>query len=301
MTPYRILLTGCKGQLGSDLMVVLAKKHDIKGIDIDDFDLRDKAKLSDCIKDYKPDIIIHPAAYTDVDGCESNPELAMEANSLVPKNIAALCKETGANLIFYSTDYVFDGQKKTPYVETDKPCPRTIYGKSKLEAENNISESIDNFAILRIAWLYGIRGKNFPKTIIKAGLNQLKAKRENHLTSPLKIVDDQVGNPTWTIEVVKQTEIIIENSLRGIFHCTAEGQASWYRLTKEIFELLQVDIDIEPCTTEEFPRPAPRPPFSSLENKRLKEMGLNVMRPYKEALEDFLSHHGGELLRLNQS
>jgi dTDP-4-dehydrorhamnose reductase len=295
--PYKILLTGCKGQLGSDLRDGLSPKYDIKGIDIDDFDLRDNAKLSDCIKSFKPDIVIHPAAYADVDGCESNIKLAMESNAYVTKNIASMCSDIGARLIFYSTDYVFDGNKSTPYIETDTPCPLTVYGQSKLMAEQHIVEFIEKYCILRIAWLYGAKGKNFPKTIIKAGLNQLSDKQKGIPAKPLTVVNDQIGNPTWTRDVVKQTEIMIENDLNGIFHSTAEGEISWYQFAREIFEYLKLDVEINPCTTEEFPRPAKRPPHSSLENKRLKDLNLNSMRHYKLMLNEFLDSNRGDLLR----
>ncbi len=294
--PNRILLTGCKGQLGSDLLMELSSGYDIKGIDINDFDLRDNAKLTSCMKSFKPDIVIHPAAYTDVDGCESNVELAMESNARVTKDIAVLCNELGSKLLFYSTDYVFDGNKGTPYIETDVTCPQTVYGKSKLAAEKFIEETLDNYCILRIAWLYGAKGKNFPKTIVKVGKNQLDLKKNGMSIKPLTVVDDQIGNPTWTCEVVRQTKTTIENDLKGIYHCTAEGEASWYQFAIEIFELLGMDVKIVPCTSKEFPLPAKRPRYSSLENARFRELGLNAMRDYKVALEEFMELYGATLL-----
>jgi dTDP-4-dehydrorhamnose reductase len=295
--PYKIFLTGCKGQLGSDLLQALSPDHNVKGVDIDDFDLRDQAKLSDSLTSFGPDIVIHPAAYTDVDGCESNVELAMESNATVTKNIALLCRDLGARLIFYSTDYLFDGNKGLPYVETDKPCPQTVYGQSKLAAEKYIAETLDNYCILRIAWLYGARGKNFPKTIIKAGLKQLDDKKNGLPVKPLMVVNDQIGNPTWTWEVVKQTGKAIEHDLKGIYHCTSEGEVSWFQLAKDIFEMLKLNPEIVPCRTDEFPRPAKRPPYSVLENRNLKKLGLNQMQNYKVMLFAFLIIHGGALLQ----
>ncbi len=295
--PYKVLLTGCQGQLGSDLMVGLSSKYDIKGIDINDLDLRNNARLSEYIKSLRPDIVIHPAAYTDVDGCESNVEMAVESNAIVTKNIAMLCNEIGARLIFYSTDYIFDGNKTSPYIETDTPCPQTVYGQSKLAAEKYIAESLEKYCILRIAWLYGAKGKNFPKTIIKAGLNQLNDKQKGAPVKPLTIVNDQIGNPTWTSDVVKQTEIMIEHELDGIYHSTAEGETSWYQFARDIFDYLKLDVEVMPCTTDEYPRPAKRPRYSSLENKRLKDLGLNSMRHFRPMLYEFLDSNRGDLLR----
>jgi len=299
MIPNNILITGCKGQLGSDMMAVLAKKHRVIGIDIEDLDIRDYKKTIEYLKKIAPDVVIHIAAYTDVDGCEINPETATEINATGTKNIVSACLQINAKIIYFSTDYIFDGTKGSPYLESDQPNPKTVYGKSKLEGEKRIVELTDNYAILRIAWLYGAYGKNFLKTILKIGAEQISNKKKGKSIGPIQIVDDQVGNPTWTIDIVKQTETIINNDLKGIFHCTSEGEVSWYGFASDIFRMLKMNVELNPCTTEEYSRPASRPRYSSLENKNLKDGGLNVMRDYEIALQDFLKQYEGKLSLLD--
>lgn len=281
--------------MGSDLIRSLSDEYEIFSFDIDDFDIRDRSKVESCFGKILPHIVIHAAAYTDVDACESDAELAMSINAIGTENIARACREIGARMIYYSTDYVFDGLKDSAYIEEDPPHPMTIYGKSKLEGERRIQANLSDFAILRIAWVYGVCGRNFIKTMIKLGNKQLREKRGGKEIVPIKIVDDQIGNPTWTVEIAKQTEIIINTNLQGIIHCTAEGETSWYNLARIVFEELSMAINFVPCTTEDYPRPAPRPQYSSLDNGKLKKAGLNNMRHYKEALKDFLAEYGEKL------
>jgi len=299
MIPNNILITGCKGQLGSDTMTMLAKKYRVIGIDIEDLDIRDNKKTIEYLKKIAPDIVIHTVACSDVDGCEINPQTAMEINTTGTKNIVSACLQINVKIIYYSTDYIFDGTKNSPYIETDQPDPKTVYGKSKLEGEKRIVGSSYNYAILRIAWLYGAYGKNFLRTILKVGIEQISNKKNRKPVEPIQVVDDQVGNPTWTIDVVKQTEKVINNDLKGIFHCTSEGEVSWYGFASDIFRMLKMNVELNPCTTEEYSRPAPRPRYSSLENKNLKDASLNVMSDYKVALQDFLKQYEGKLSLLN--
>ena len=223
----------------------------------------------------------------------------MEINATGTKNIVNACLQVGAKIIYFSTDYIFDGTKGSPYLESDQPNPKTVYGKSKLEGEKWIVELTDNYAILRIAWLYGTYGKNFLKTILKVGVEQISNKKKGKPVESIQVVDDQVGNPTWTIDVVKQTEKVINNDLKGIFHCTSESEVSWYGFASDIFRILKMNVELKPCTTEEYSRPARRPRYSSLENENLKDAGLNVMRDYKVALQDFLKQYEGKLSLLN--
>jgi dTDP-4-dehydrorhamnose reductase len=204
----KLLVTGSKGQLGRDLISDFSKKYDISGFDIDDIDIRNLEQLKSFFKEKKPDIVLHTAAYTDVDGCEHNVETAMSINAEGTTNIALACREIGAKLIYYSTDYVFDGDKTTPYTETDTPNPQTVYGKSKLEGEKYVTEILEDYIILRIAWLYGAHGKNFVRTMIKLGEEQLKNSKDGQIVTPLKVVDDQIGNPTWTVEIARQTDVM---------------------------------------------------------------------------------------------
>jgi len=260
-------------------------------------DITDLSQVFKAVQEVRPDAVIHAAAYTDVDGCESDSETAFSVNRDGTWNVAQACAEMGCRLIYYSTDYVFDGTKTSPYVETDVPNPKTVYGKSKLAGEEAILESLDDFAILRIAWVYGRQGKNFVKTMIRLGRQQLADRQLGKSVVPLKVVNDQIGNPTWTEEIVRQTATVLEHDLQGVFHATSEGVASWYDFARQIFEIMHMEIDIQPCTTAEFPRPAPRPAHSALENGRLKKAGLNMMRDYRIALEEFLGRYGQELMK----
>ncbi len=219
----------------------------------------------------------------------------MAVNSEGTRNVARACAKIGARMIYYSTDYVFDGEKASAYVEDDIPAPGTVYGQSKLVGERAVQEQVDNHLILRIAWVYGRQGQNFVKTMIRLGQQQLEKSSRREKAAPLRVVDDQFGNPTWTIEICRQTSALLETDLKGVYHSTSEGEVSWYRFSQDIFESLGMEIDVQPCTTEEFPRPAPRPGRSSLENVRLKTAGLNRMRGYHEALTEFLERYGKEL------
>ncbi len=291
----KLLVSGSKGQLGRDLIGILSAKFDISGFDIDKIDIRNLEDVKKFFRQKKPGIVLHAAAYTDVDGCESNIETAMAVNAEGAENVALACKDIDAKLIYFSTDYIFDGEKSSPYTETDKPDPQTVYGKSKLEGEKKITGILDDYAILRIAWLYGAHGKNFVRTMIKLGNKQLRQAKEGQVVEPLIVVNDQFGNPTWTIEVARQTEVIIDNGLTGIYHCTSEGETTWYDFAKTIFMELSLKVYLKSCTTDEFPRPARRPKYSVLENKNLKDLNLNVMSDYKTALKEFFNTNGATL------
>lgn len=291
----KILVTGHRGQLGSDLVLGLSPRFKVTGVDLPEVDIRDLKKVLAAVRRTRPDIVIHAAAYTDVDACETDHEMAFEVNRDGTWNVAQACEEIGARMIYYSTDYVFDGSKPSAYVEDDIPNPRTVYGRSKLEGEEAVQDMVFDHTILRVAWVYGRHGKNFVKTMIRLGKQQL-AGGDNVARSPIRVVDDQFGNPTWTADIVRQTEAAIEHDLMGVFHATGEGETSWYHFARDIFTGLEMKVDLQSCTTAEYPRPAPRPGRSALENRRLKEAGCNVMRDYKTALTDFLNRHGRELL-----
>ncbi len=291
----KILITGCQGQLGMDLMGYLSDHATVVGIDIADVNISNYSGLLDLFRTVKPNWVIHTAAWTDVDGCELNPGLAMSVNADGTENVARATAKVGANMLYYSTDYVFDGRAKRPYVETDPANPQTAYGRSKLDGEERVKSVVDNYVIMRISWVYGLYGKNFVKTMVRLGREQAGARQKGHTVEPLKVVNDQVGNPTWTKEIAKQTKAMLEGGLFGLFHATAESETTWFGLTQEIFQRMGIEVDLIPCRTEEFPRPAPRPHYSVLENARLKEAGLNVMRPYGEQLEEFLTLHGEQL------
>lgn len=291
----KILVTGHRGQLGTDLMAILSGTCEVVGVDLPELDIRERDAVMDTVRHEQPQVVIHAAAYTDVDGCESDQETAMAVNSEGTRNVARACAEIGARMIYYSTDYVFDGKKASAYVEDDIPNPGTVYGQSKLAGERAVQEQVDHHLILRIAWVYGRQGNNFVKTMIRLGQQQLEKSSRREKATPLRVVDDQFGNPTWTVEICRQTSALLETDLKGVYHSTSGGEVSWYRFSQDIFESLGMEIDVQPCTTEEFPRPAPRPERSSLENVRLKTAGLNRMRGYHEALTEFLERYGKEL------
>ena len=183
-----------------------------------------------------------------------------------------------------STDYVFDGAASSPYVEDSQTAPQTVYGKSKLRGEEIITDLYgDNSMIFRIAWLYGANGNNFVKTIRQAALS---CQQEN---KPLRVVDDQIGTPTWTVSVCRQILAMIDKKERGIFHATCEGSCSWFEFAKEIVSSYNINVNVEPCTTEEFPRIAPRPRYSVMENARLKAIDANIMPEWRAAFKEFLS------------
>ena len=207
--------------------------------------------------------------------------------------MALACRKTGARMILYSTDYVFDGAKGVPYTEADAVNPRTVYGQSKLEAERAVAALLTNYAILRIAWLYGRYGNNFVKTMLRLGKTQRKSPSASR---SVRVVSDQIGNPTWTMEVARQTEAVMERRLTGLYHAGAGGSCSWYEFACRIFEAAGDSISVEPCTTDQYPRPAPRPAMSALENRRLQRVGCNVMREWDVAFDDFMTRHGEEMV-----
>ncbi|MBD3257398.1 dTDP-4-dehydrorhamnose reductase [candidate division GN15 bacterium] len=285
----RILVTGAKGQLGMDVVKVLSPSHDVTGVDVAELDIRQKDAVEVLVRETAPRVVVHAAAYTDVDGCESDHETAIAVNRDGTRYVAAACRETGARLIYISTDYVFDGEKDSAYHEDDPAHPKTVYGMSKLAGEKAVWEEISDFVILRIAWLYGKHGKNFVRAMLKLAQQQISAKLQGHLVTPLKVVNDQFGSPTWSMEVARQIEAILTSDIRGVCHATGQGEVSWYDFATDIFAINKLKVLVLPCTTEEFPRPAPRPRRSTLDNRRLREAGLDVMRPYREALEEFLT------------
>lgn len=291
---HRILLTGCRGQLGRDLADHLGGGHEVVGFDVDDFDIRDTSAVNRAFAQSEPTAVLHAAAYTDVDGCESDREMAMSVNAEATGVIARACRDHGARMIYYSTDYVFDGCKSGPYVESDATNPQTVYGLSKLEGEREIAANLDDYVIMRIAWVYGLRGKNFVRTMIHLAHEQIGKAKRGEIIEPLRVVDDQIGNPCWTIDIVRQTARILQSDLTGVVHATSEGVVSWYEFACEIFRLLDLPVQISPCSSAQFPRPAPRPANSTLENGRLSDLGLNIMPPWSESLKLFLTSYHTE-------
>jgi len=276
----KILITGANGLLGHELSAIL-KDHTLILLSHSQLDISDSESVNQQIDSSSPDIIINSAAYTQVDVCETNYDLAFKSNAIGPKNLAIKCKQLGIPLIHISTDYVFEGNEKknSPLLENDKLGPKTVYGKTKLEGEKMVQENCDKYFILRTAWLYG-EGKNFVKTM----LNLSKKNKE------LKVVNDQIGSPTYAKDLAKAIKEIIEkkSDKYGIYHVTNKGEVSWYGFAKKIFEIKNIEIKVNPCTSEEFPRPAPRPHYSVLSNQKWIDAGFTPMRDYEVALNEYL-------------
>jgi dTDP-4-dehydrorhamnose reductase len=279
----KLLIIGCNGQLGRDMMRAGSNRNfDTRGVDFPAVDITNAQSIRDAVSHALPDVIINCAAHTAVDACEKDAEKAYAINCDGVRHLANAAKQVGARCVHISTDYVFDGTKKGPYVETDAPHPISVYGKSKLAGEQELIKTYDRYFIVRIAWLYGTRGNNFLKTI------RSLAEKSAATGEPLKVVNDQIGTPTYTMHVCKQILSLINTDRFGLFHSTNEGQCSWYDFAKAIVSAYGLLARVVPCTTEEFPRPAPRPANSVLENERLKKLGLNIMPQWEEGLEEYM-------------
>ena len=274
----KILITGSNGMLGQDLVEVLKDNHELILTTSKTLDITDKKHVIDFISDSKPDLVINSAAYTDVDGCETNQDIAYAVNGEGVKNLALACSEVDCPLVHVSTDYVFKGDNTRPWVEDDEIGPISVYGKSKLQGEEAIQEILDKFYILRTAWLYGTNGKNFPKTMLELA--------ENH--SEITVVYDEVGTPTYTPDLAKAIAELIETDKYGIYHLTNSGYCSWCEFARYIFEIADVDVKVIPVTASEFARPAPRPHYSVLDNKNWVKNGFEPLRSYKEAIKEYI-------------
>lgn len=274
----RILITGSNGMLGHDLIEILRQKHDLILTTSKTLDITDEKQVLDVICDEKPDIVINSAAYTDVDGCEENQDLAYAVNGEGVRNLAIACREVDCALVHISTDYIFNGKNDRPWVENDEIGPISVYGKSKLKGEEVIQEILDRYFIVRTAWLYGINGRNFPKTMLELA--------ENH--SEITVVYDEVGTPTYTPDLAYGISQLIETNHYGIYHLTNSGSCSWCEFARYIFEVADKDVKVIPVTASEFARPAPRPSYSVLENRNWIENGFEPLRSYKEAIREYV-------------
>jgi len=265
--------------LGSDLMRVFQGSCDVRGYDIEDFDITDPDQCRARIEKFRPDVIINAAAFTRVDDCESREEEAFRVNARGPGNLATAAEEVGALLVHYSTDYVFDGEKEGGYREEDPTGPLNVYGRSKLAGEDLIRLRCGNHLIMRTSWLFGSNGVNFIRTIVNAA----KANR------PLRVVHDQRGSPTYTLDLAAHTARLIAAGCRGIYHVTCSGSCTWYELARFSLQCSGLThVETTPVTTAVFPRPATRPANSVLENARLLREGLPLMRHWTDAVADYV-------------
>ena len=266
---------------GRTLVSEFADDFEIVATDLPEADITDEKSIEAAIERHAPDAVIHCAAMTAVDRCESERELAFRLNETGTANVAAVCRRHGIRLIAISTDYVFDGDADRPYSESDIPTGgRTVYGQSKYAGEEAVRKLCPDHVIARISWLYGSGGPSF----VHAMMSLADGSRP-----VLKVVADQHGNPTSTIAVARALrEVLKRPELRGTFHLTCEGEATWAEFAEEIFRLAGIDQKVQPCTTDEFPRPAPRPKNSRLEKAALRVAGLPPMPDWKDALAEFM-------------
>ena len=271
-----ILVVGANGMLGRDLMEVLS--GDVRGVDIDEIDITSLESVERVLKTRPPRVVVNAAAYTDVDGCETNQELAMQVNGEGVAHLALVTRELGAKFVQVSTDYVFDGGKGTPYVEDDPPAPLSIYGESKYAGELNARLNPDH-VIVRTQWLYGLRGKNFVETMLRLGAEKPE----------LAVVDDQIGSPTWTVDLSRAIRVLVEKECRGTYHAANSGFCSWNEFARAIFAEAGMTVTVNPLTTEQLGRPAPRPLYSTLDCGKLMQDSGFQPQPWREALRTYLS------------
>lgn len=288
----KILITGAKGQLGTQLTEILKAGTtelgaipesfigaEVFGYSSKDLDVSDLSAVRAAAAGIRPDLIINAAAYTNVDGCETDRDRAFRVNALGPRNLAMVAEETGARLVHISTDYVFSGTGSEPFAEYDLTDPQSIYGKSKLAGEENVRTFCSRHFIVRTSWLYGLYGGNFVKTIMKAGKER----------GALQVVHDQKGNPTNVEDLCYHILKLADTEEYGVYHCTGSGECSWYDFASLIIEYAGIEATVAPVTTDQFPRPARRPAYSSLDNMMLRVTVGDNMRPWQDALKSFIT------------
>ena len=274
----RVLVTGVKGQLGYDVMNELAGRgHEGIGVDIQEMDITDAASVEKVITEAAPDAVIHCAAYTAVDAAEDNVDLCRRVNAGGTENIARVCKALNCKMMYISTDYVFNGQGTRPWEPDDKREPLNVYGQTKYEGELAV-ETLEKFFLVRIAWVFGVNGKNFIKTMLNLG------KTRDHLT----IVADQIGSPTYTYDLARLLVDMIETDKYGRYHATNEGLCSWYEFACEIFKQAGMNVTVSPVTSDQYPAKAKRPMNSRMDKSKLDEMGFKRLPSWQDALGRYL-------------
>lgn len=270
-----IVVAGARGMLGRDLMEMYG--DEARGVYHDQMEITDPASVERVLKTLRPKVVINSVAYTDVDGCETNAERAFAVNGEGVRNLALVTREIGAKLVQVSTDYVFDGSKGVPWLEDDPVNPLSVYGRSKLQGEENTRLNPDHL-IVRTQWLYGLHGRNFVETMLRLG-----GERDR-----LAVVDDQVGSPTWTVDLCLALRALIEQDRRGTYHAANAGSCSWRGFAEAIFRESGMDTAVDPITTEQLGRPAPRPLYSVLDCSRLERDTGFAPEGWREALKSYL-------------
>lgn len=282
----KIAVVGADGQLGTDICKAVAKtNHELIRLTIADIDVSQSASVSRVLEKQTPQLVINTAAFHNVEKCEEETARAFEVNALGPRNLAKVCNQIDAALMHISTDYVFDGKKGAPYIETDSPMPLNVYANSKLSGEYFVGATARKYYILRVCGIYGKSpclgkgGMNFVELMLK-----LSREREE-----VRVVDDEILTPTSTVEIANQiVKMIDANAQYGLYHATAEGSCSWYEFAAEIFNITRPNIKFNKAAPGEFAVKVNRPSYSVLENKFLKDQGINIMRHWKEGLGEYL-------------
>jgi len=275
----RVLVTGAQGMLGSVLLPCLQAEHQVYGVDLRDFDIGEEAAVGRAFRQLRPEFVFHLAAFTDVDGCEANPQKAEQVNALGTRNVAGACAKIGAGMLYVSTDYVFDGRGKRPCREDDCPNPLSVYGLTKLQGERHVQALVARHLIVRSSWLYGPGGKNFVATILRLASEG----------RDLRVVSDQRGSPTYTRHLAIKLAELLATRESGVFHVTGGGDCSWFEFAEAIVQAGGYpQVHVTAITTQECGRLAARPAFSLLENRRLAESKLGALPNWTEGLARYL-------------
>lgn len=274
-----VLVTGVKGQLGFDVVNELKKRgHTAVGVDIEEMDITEEESVNRVIKETSPDAVIHCAAYTAVDAAEENVELCRRVNALGTEYIARVCKELDIKMMYLSTDYVFNGQGTRPWEPDDEREPLNVYGQTKYEGELAIEKYLTKYFTIRIAWVFGVNGKNFIKTMLNLG--------KSHDT--VSVVNDQIGSPTYTYDLARLMVDMVETERYGRYHATNEGLCSWYEFACEIFKQAGMDVTVLPVSSDQFPSKAVRPKNSRMKKDKLAENGFTPLPSWQDALSRYL-------------
>ena len=275
----KVFVTGVKGQLGYDVMNELEKQRlEGIGVDIDEMDITDADQVNKVIKEAAPDAVIHCAAYTAVDAAEDNEEICRKVNAQGTENIAKVCEELDIKMMYISTDYVFNGHGERPWEPDDEREPLNVYGQTKYEGELAIEEHVKKFFTVRIAWVFGVNGKNFIKTMLNLG------KTHDHLT----VVNDQTGSPTYTYDLARLLVDMIQTDKYGRYHATNEGLCTWYEFACEIFKQAGMDVSVAPVSSDEYPAKAKRPSNSRMDKSKLTANGFQPLPTWQDALSRYL-------------
>lgn len=275
----KILVTGVKGQLGYDVVREGESRGlEMFGTDVDNMDITDAGQVKQVIEDYKPDAVIHCAAYTAVDAAEDNQELCRKINVDGTRNIAEVCKTMDIPMMYFSTDYIFNGQGENFWKEDDEKQPLNVYGQTKYEGELVVQELIQKYFILRISWVFGVNGKNFIKTMLRLGKER----------GAVGVVSDQIGSPTYTYDLAKLVVDMIQTDKYGAYHVTNDGLCSWYEFACEIFRQAGLNVKVTPLTTAEYPAKAARPFNSRMSKDKLVNAGFKMLPSWQDALKRYL-------------